>query len=318
VTDPSTTRSFCRSSVGARQVAPRGIHGETRNFCRALVARRVRQGLTLLEMLLAVGLIALLAVMMFMFYDSVIRTREVGVHAVTNLSLARTIALNIAEEIRTANGFVKGVGPGVSGDERMITLQTIVLPDKALFLKRSIKDGLLPAECDIRQVQYYLAYDEEQEYEYPDGKTAAAPMGLVRREIKTLFQQSIREDQSKAVELDLVSSEMRYLRFRYFDGVDWVDKWDIGTDMEGGLGNSLPQAVEVTVGYKALPPKEEEEQDLTQDPDLIPSIPEPYDRETYSVVVRLPQADPMLGSRMMRAQRRSRTMGESDASTGSK
>jgi hypothetical protein len=318
VNHPSQTRSFCRFFAEKRCAARCGVRNDTRSFCRWRVAARFRPGLTMLEMLLAIGLIAMLAVMMFMFYDSVTRTREIGVHAVTNLSLARSIAVKIAEEIRAANGFVKGIGPGVSGDDRMITLQTVVLPDKEMYLRRSIKDGLLPAECDIRQVQYYLAYDEELEFQYPDGKTAAAPMGLVRREIKTLFQQAIREDQAKAVELDLVSSEMKYLRFRYFDGVDWVDKWDIGTDMEGGLGNSLPQAVEVTVGYKAIPPKEEEEKDLTQDPDLIPSIPEPYDPQTYSVVVRLPQADPMLGSRMMRAQRRSRTMGESSASTGSK
>jgi hypothetical protein len=273
-----------------------------------------RRALTLLELLLAIGLIAMLSAMMFMFYDSILRTREVGVKNITDLGLARSIAMKIAEEIRAANGFVKGIGPGVSGDDRMITIQTVVLPDKELLLKRSVKDGLLAAQCDIRQVQYYLAYDEDEQFDYVDGTVAAAPMGLVRREIKTLFQQVIRENQTKQVDLDLLSPEMKYVRFRYFDGVDWVDKWDIGTDLEGGLGNSLPQAVEVTVGYKALPPKEEQEKDLTQDPDLIPSVPEPYDQQTYSVVVRLPQADPMLGSRLMRAQRRSRTMGESQAS----
>ena len=272
-----------------------------------------RRALTLLELLLAIGLIAMLSAMMFMFYDSILRTREVGVKNITDLGLARSIAMKIAEEIRAANGFVKGIGPGVSGDDRMITIQTIVLPDKELLLKRSVKDGLPAAQCDIRQVQYYLAYDEDEQFDYVDGTVAAAPMGLVRREIKTLFQQVIRENQTKQVDLDLLSPEMKYVRFRYFDGVDWVDKWDIGTDLEGGLGNSLPQAVEVTVGYKALPPKEEQEKDLTQDQDLIPSVPEPYDQQTYSVVVRLPQADPMLGSRLMRAQRRSRTMGESQA-----
>lgn len=285
-----------------------------RSFCRRMPVRCSRRALTLLELLLAIGLIAMLSAMMFMFYDSILRTREVGVKNITDLGLARSIAMKIAEEIRAANGFVKGIGPGVSGDDRMITIQTVVLPDKELLLKRSVKDGLLAAQCDIRQVQYYLAYDEDEQFDYVDGTVAAAPMGLVRREIKTLFQQVIRENQTKQVDLDLLSPEMKYVRFRYFDGVDWVDKWDIGTDLEGGLGNSLPQAVEVTVGYKALPPKEEQEKDLTQDPDLIPSVPEPYDQQTYSVVVRLPQADPMLGSRLMRAQRRSRTMGESQAS----
>ncbi len=127
-----------------------------------------------------------------------------------------------------------------------------------------------------------------------------------------MHQTALFENRSDSVDLDLLAPEIKYLRLRYFDGVDWVDKWDIGNDLEGGLGNSLPQAVEVTVGYKELPPREEEEEELDEDSDLVPSEPEPYDRKTYSVVVRLQQADPFLGSRLMRAQRHSRRMSQGD------
>ena len=273
------------------------------------------RGMTLVELLLALGLIVLVSAMMFQFYEQTLRSRDRGTQVMTDHKLARTIAGMIAEEIRSANGFVTNLGPGINGDDRTISIQTVALPDKALFLQRSIKDEPLPGECDIRHVQYYLAYDEEDaQYEYSDGRQAAAPMGLVRREIRTLNQPVIDETRSQTVDLDLIAPEMKYIRFRYFDGVDWVDKWDIGRDMEGGLGNSLPQAVEITVGYTELPPKDESEiqfeEENKRDSDLIPSVLEPYDQRTFTVVVRLPQADPFLGSRMMRAQRRSRMQSE--------
>ncbi len=267
-----------------------------------------RSGLTLLELLLALGLIILLSGMMFQFYEVSLKSREAGTERIRNSYLARLVARQIAEEIRGCNGFVKSVGPGVLGDDRFIQLQTITLPDPNLWRRLSIQDAVPPAECDVRQVQYYLAYDEDDtDFTYPDGTQAEKPLGLVRREVRTLHQALIREDQAQSVTLDLVSPEIRYVRFRYFDGADWIDRWDIGQDPEGSMGNPLPQAIEVTVGYRALPPKQEEDEIADEeDPDLIPSEPEPYAPDTYSIVVRLPQADTFFGSRLMRAQRRGR------------
>ena len=267
--------------------------------------RTNRRAMTLVELLLALGLITMVSAMMFMFYNATLRKRAQGTRLMTDSQLARIIAMKIADDVRSVNGFVPDIGPGISGDDRLLTVETIVLPDKEVSLRRSIRDRPLPAQCDIRRVQYYLAYDEDETYEYPDGTEASAPLGLVRREIRTLYQTALFENRADAVDLDLLAPEMKYVRFRYFDGVDWVDRWDIGKEIEGRMGNSLPQAVEITVGYKELPPKEEEE-DPEERSDLTLSEPEPYDRATYTVVVRLPQADPFLSSRLMRAQRHSR------------
>jgi hypothetical protein len=275
-----------------------------------------RRAVTLIELLLALSLIVLVCGMMFAFYDASLKSREYGHRRMADDQLARVIAMKIAEEIRSANGFVPSVGPGISGERRVLTLQTVTMPDKELFYQRSIKDEPLPAQCDIRQVQYYLAYDEDDTHTYPDGTEAPAPLGLVRREIKTLFQSTQLETQAESVDLDLLAPEMKYLRFRYFDGIDWVDKWDIGNDGAGKGGNSLPQAVEVTVGYTPLPPEDSDKSNLDeQDLDMVPSEPEPYSAETVTVVVRLPQADTFFGSRLMRAQRRS-TMGSGSTGGG--
>lgn len=274
-------------------------------------SQSLRRGLTLIEVLLALGLIALVSAMMFMFYDVTLRSRDQITRHITDTNLARVVAMKIADEIRSANGFLVGSGPGISGKERVITLQTVVLPEKELFIRRNIQDDPLPARSDIRQVQYYLAYDPDIGYVYPDGTTGPAPMGLVRREIRTLNQVIVREDQSESVDLDLYAAEIKYLRFRYFDGVEWVDKWQIG-DQAGGMGNSLPQAVEVTVGYDALAPEIEEEEELDFESELAPSLPEPYSEKTYTVLVRLQQADTFFGSRLMRAQQ----MPAGDTATG--
>lgn len=270
-----------------------------------------RAGFTLLEVLLAVGLMAVMSGMMFAFYNSSIAARARGTKFIKDAQLARVVAMKIAEEIRSANGYLPSQGPGISGDGRMIRLQTVVMIDPVLFVRRDIQDDPLPAQSDIREVQYYLAYDEDETFEYPDEDRTEgpAPLGLVRREIKTLNQVLIDETESQNVDLDLLAPELMYLRFRYFDGVQWLDKWDIGESPEGGLGNSLPQAVQVTVGYTPLPPEEDEDLDLDEDPDLAESLPEPYSRDTYTVTVRLPQADTFFGSRLMRASRRSSRLG---------
>ncbi|MCB9853627.1 MAG: hypothetical protein H6819_11070 [Phycisphaerales bacterium] len=270
-----------------------------------------RPGFTLVEVVLALGLIILLGAMMFMFYGTTMQMREQGRVAVKSGVLAQRVANQIADEVRACNGFLTSMGPGVSGTDRFISIQCVRFPGKQVFQRRSITDEVPPAECDIRQVQYYLAYDQEEEYEphiYADGTEGPKPLGLVRREVKTPFQLAFIDSDEKSVALDVISDELKYIRFRYFDGVDWTDSWDIGESTNGG--NSLPQAVEITVGYSELPPidkQDDNENDNTDEPafgssDLMPAVPEPYSPTTYTVTVRLLQADTFFGSRLMRAQ----------------
>jgi len=258
-------------------------------------SRQDRRGLTLLEVLLAMGLIVLVSSMMFMFYDQTLRIRDHVHRAVSKGYLARTIAHQIAEEIQAANGFLVDAGPGIKGTERMIMLQTVRMPDKKIFRKLSIKDDPPPAESDIRQVQYYLAYDDEETHDYPDGTEADKPLGLVRREIKNMRQSVLYEGRSRSVDLDLIGPELKYLRFRYFDGIFWVNQWNMEPGLTGGMGDSLPRVVEVTVGYNELPPPGEEKDDLTEEDDLsdsglAPAPMEPYSPNSYTVSVYIPQA----------------------------
>lgn len=282
--------------------------------------------MTLLELLLAIGLLILLTSFMFGFYWNALAARDRGIRDMHGTQLARVIALQMAREIRSVSGTLGGYGPGLTGDEREITLTTVVLPDRTLFRRASVvSEKEIPAQSDIRQISYYLAYDPEQEFEYPDNITAAKNLGLVRREIKTLNQTSLDQSRREEVDTDLLAPELGYLRFRYFDGVDWVKKWDI-SGLPGQ--NALPQAVEVTVGYKPAPPPpgdeelggEEAESTNGEDEEEVSDIadPEPFTRDAFTVVVRVPQSDTFFGSRVMRATKKfSRSGGGLGDSLGS-
>jgi hypothetical protein len=274
-----------------------------------------RRALTLIELLLALGLIVLVCALMFIFYDQIMRSRERGRRVVTEGHLARVVANKIADEIRSASGTLMGAGPGVNGKSRVITMQTTLLPDKETLLPRSIKDRTMPAQCDARTIQYYLAYDDSGSHDYPDGSSGPVPLGLVRTEVKTLFQPEINDLQEVSEHIDLFAPEIKYLRFRYFDGAEWLERWQIGAGM-GGMANALPQAVEVTVGYEELPPEKEDELDF-DNKNFKPAPSEPYSPKTYTVLVWLPQADAFLGSRLIRAQEMLASNPQTEADAGS-
>lgn len=100
---------------------------------------------------------------------------------------------------------------------------------------------------------------------------------------------------------ELYAPEIRYLRFCYFDGHTWWDKWDVVGD------NPLPQLVMVTVGLNGRRKLEEgntgrDEYNekfctcLNQDPpDCKPLLP-----DEHSMVVRVTEADPLFRSRITR------------------
>lgn len=258
-----------------------------------------RRGFTLLEMMLAISLLVLLCAFMFAFYASILRARQRGSTAIESTQLARVVAQRIAEEIRGASNSLTGTTSGISGLEHEITLNTIVLTDDNLLQRRSITDKPLQPQCDIREIRYYLAYNPEKQATYPDGTEGFEEIGLVRREVRTPRQPSIIGNRREEVDTDLLAKELRFLRFRYFDGVDWLKKWDL----KGQAGqNALPQAVEVTVGYTPLPPEDPAALNFEDEQASELADPLPYNHEQFAVVVRVPLADTFFGSRLMRAQ----------------
>lgn len=258
------------------------------------------RGLTLLEVVLAIGLLVILLATMFLFHANSLKTAREGATRTRDAQLGRVILQQISDEIRQANGYLTSTGPGIVGRSDKIAVYALVVPDKQLFERRELSDDPIPGQHDVRQVQYSLAWDEENETE--DGEPIC--LGLIRREQRTLNQSVMIENEGDTeeeagqeeieqdVRLELYAPEIKYLRFAYLDGTDWVSSWEPGAQ----AGNSLPQAIRVTVGYTPVVLEEDafglsdEEEELEED-----FIPPP---DSFTMIVRLPMAtEAAFGSR---------------------
>jgi len=272
---------------------------------------------TLLEVVLAIGLLVLLSGTTFWFYESTLAERTETIEDSQKLQLARTLMDQMAREIRYASSFTPGYGTGLVGGKEHITIYTTRLPRKVLSEERTVRDDEIPGEFDLMEVKYYIARHEEIEDE--DGHPLA--LGLVRKETRTLREGRNRSESEEEgggfIELDfdeeefdvledeeidelttvkeeIYARDIKYLRFHYFDGHTWWPDWEL----EGA--NSLPQIVRITFGYTPHPPEDEfgeEEEDLfLEDPEEQDPLPE----DEYTMFVRVLQSDIFFGSRIAR------------------
>jgi hypothetical protein len=142
---------------------------------------------------------------------------------------------------------------------------------------------------------------EDEERIVGDGEDVAArEAALLEEELFGLEDADKEPDLGPDIDWEeLYAPEIRYLRFCYFDGNTWWDDWDITGD------NPLPQLVMVTIGFEGHAPfgeefgrsaNEEFCECLGEDPvDCEPLLP-----DQYTMVVRVPQADPLFRSRISR------------------
>jgi type II secretory pathway pseudopilin PulG len=262
-----------------------------------------RSAFTLLEMIISIGLFVTLMGFLFTFYDTVLREREEGQAVSRNAQLARVVLDRMARELRQATANTPSYGPGVAGfvDNEFgptISINTHVLPDKALSELRDIEAQPLPGQFDLRQISYAIAWD----YENLDSNGEPVALGLARSETRTFLRDAIIagvdedtgevEDAAVAFKRELYAPEIKFLEFHYFDGATWWPDWRV---------SALPQMVRITIGFlPGLPPQGEDmdivEDDFLERPDEIDPLPP----DRYSVFVRLAQADVFFGSRLTR------------------
>ena len=243
-------------------------------------------------MIIATGLLVILLSVLYSFYSSSLFVRTDGLQRTRDLQLARVVLDRIAEEVRTAAGHTTGYGTGLIGTKNAISVYTLTLPGRELMRRRQIGDQPLAGQFDLREVRYYIAWDEE----HLDEEGNPRPLGLVRRETQTFNQAVIIEgeegtDEHAAIKEELYAPEIQFIEFRYYDGATWWDTWEI----QGG--NTLPQMVRITVGYTAVLPEEYRGLQLVDDEENLeaPELRELY-KDRYVVIVRMQQADLFFGS----------------------
>jgi hypothetical protein len=309
-----------------------------RSIQRGVALRGRRSALSLLEVMLAMSLLVMLSSMTYWFYASVLETRTEGTKGAHRLRLIRVVMDRMATEIRQASMITADNRVGIRGEAEAIWLSTGRVPSRELSEERSVYEPPLPGEYDLTKVEYSIArhpdiLHEEENWELP--------LGLARLEIKVprpdraqtgeginedefivggeegdaQFEAQLEAQEFEALEgelnavdegpdiqwEELYAPEIRYLRFCYYDGHSWWDKWDVVGD------NPLPQLVMVTVGLKGCRALEEGESGRDEYNEEFctclneePPDCEPLRPDQHSMVVRVTQADPLFRSRITR------------------
>jgi prepilin-type N-terminal cleavage/methylation domain-containing protein len=257
-----------------------------------------QRGLTLLEVILAIGLIAVLMAFLLTFFWRALEVRQAAERESTRMQLARTTLDYIGDALRNTVGIEEVNFPLAQqfiGDRRSISFMTTALPSDDQYRFYDEYEELPPARHDIRVVSFFL--------DWSDQLTTEEGEPLVRgiREIQqiTLGQTLVDEEDRLEVQNRELARELGYLEFRYFDGAAWSTEWTVTE------GNALPQMVQIVVGFDELTEAEIEDEDLDMYPiEDYPLGPDEANPLRYSTIVRLPAADRFFGSGLQNVQNR--------------
>ncbi len=225
---------------------------------------RRSHGFTLLEVLLALGLTALILVALGMAVDFHFRVLDAGRAHVEEAQLARVLLRRIADDLRaavhstastpdtstddseTTETTVVHTTPGIYGDVYSIQVDVSRLPHphQLQTLVSAIPESVDPTSLsDVKTVSYFTA--GSQSVGLSQLPLSSLPeRGLMRCEIDRAVA-SYQAEQGGLSSTDLnavlLAPEVVGLEFAYCDGTQWLDLWD--TTQNGGL----PVAVRVTL-----------------------------------------------------------------------
>jgi hypothetical protein len=217
--------------------------------------RPSRPAYTLLEVLLASVIAALLMAALYVSIDVQIRSAQAGRESVNESTVARNLIARISADAAgvitpitatvavtsttgdVASDVVVPLNGGVQGDNGVLTIWMSRVPKMATGPDAINADTQQLNSSDLRRISYWLA----------DG-------GLARQEIDR-----VTADDDDTQLPPNVTDEGRYimapevtgLGFRYFDGAAWNDTWDgtvLGTDGKTPIGP--PRAVEITLSIR--------------------------------------------------------------------
>jgi prepilin-type N-terminal cleavage/methylation domain-containing protein len=218
-----------------------------------------RSGYTLLEVLLASAIAALLMAALYVGIDVQLRTVQAGREKVNETAVVRNlfvtritsdmagvitpITATVAVTSTSGDVTTDPVTPfngGVQGDNAVLTVWTSRLPNLPTGSDAANADSQQLNSSDLRRITYWLV----------DGQ------GLARQETDRV---SASGDDSDAALPPNVPDEGKYIlapevtevNFRYFDGESWQDTWDgtvLGTDGKTPMGP--PRAIEVTMSVR--------------------------------------------------------------------
>lgn len=232
-------------------------------------------GFTLLEVVLAVGLVVLLTGGVYAFYQLTLVARD-DVRREGQVVFAQRRAMDLmAAELESAMVYPFFM-MGLRGQSEQVDFIRTAVPSRAVFFSEELlsfsdswdSDSGRAArawepEHDVQMVTYRLnRYEDEDGAEQIGGvectrlRAIAAQVseerveesGRRRRTSRTGTSRSQPEDADTpgvaTVRVKLLTEHVKFLNLRYWDGAAWVESWDQG---------ELPPAVMIEMGAEPLP-----------------------------------------------------------------
>lgn len=204
-----------------------------------LLARRSRRGMTLLEVLVSLGVLAMISLLIYGAFDSLSRGRKGEALRVDRARQGRDAIDRITHEMQGA--FLSLHNPTSTS---LITRQTAFIAtnsstfdrvDFASFAHRRVEKEA--KESDQAEIGYFVVKDPDHEDK----------MDLVRRE-----QAPPDFEPKKGGVVNVLAEDVELFDVRYLDPLSgqWVESWDT-TQLTGQL-NRLPLEVKVTLVLKPV------------------------------------------------------------------
>ena len=188
-------------------------------------------GFTLIEVVLAIGIAMGIMMVLLFFYTQAAELRAQLMQQAERLSTVRLLMDRITMELRSsrAHAFYEAA---FLGDTQFIQFVRTDLVSPAAWKQG---ERVSAAQTDLKLVRYSL-----------NGDTNSVA-GLYREEeplveTRTVKSASVTVDVSPLRRPEPLSEEIRYVKFRYWDGAKWLESWD---------KPKLPTGVEISLGFEA-------------------------------------------------------------------
>ena len=222
------------------------------------------RGFTLIEVVLAIGIAAGILMVVLFFYRQSETLRTALLDETSRIAAARLIMERLSVELseaRRCEAFQQGLSGGAD-NLRFVRLDFPVMSSWTNTNQTSFVSA--PAPTPFRLVSYSLV----------QSTNGSAGSGLVRSEevlsrrttpvLFTNEDDTLLGGGNTAPTNGFAIGQLQFLRFRYYDGTNWLEAWS---------APGLPVGIDVSLGVEPLPPE------LTADE---------YPFETYRRIIYLP------------------------------
>jgi hypothetical protein len=123
--------------------------------------------------------------------------------------------------------------------------------DHALTVPREHNSGTVAAQTKFQQIFWAIGKAEKSN----DDGVGTGLARLARHQIPLHSQSGSLTPVDGFRQEDILAPEVTFIRFRYFDGTSWLDRWNSGEMQQ------LPRAVEIAINFAAKADSNQQEED---------------------------------------------------------